>query len=115
MCLNNVSVDMKPPTCSQEDSLRVEEELFVSDEKACIAKILNSKYKLVDLKELTDNLPQINHNQKEQLHTFLKNETFFTIHTDYGKDPCKKSNLKTTPNHSTRICTAYHKILRANV
>ena len=36
-----------------------------------IAKILDAKYKLADLKELTDNLRQLNNNQTEQLHAFL--------------------------------------------
>ena len=64
MSWNNVTIDMKPPTCTHKDVFHVEEELFVSDKTDCIAKILDAKYKPADLKELTDNLPQLNDNQK---------------------------------------------------
>ena len=66
MSWNNVTIDIKPPTCTHKDTFHVEEELFVSDETDRIAKILDSKYKPVDLKELTDNLPKLNDKQKEQ-------------------------------------------------
>ena len=71
MCLNNVTIDMKPPTCTREDSYHVEEELFVSDETNCVAKILDAKYKLTNLKELTDKLLHLKNNQKEQLQELL--------------------------------------------
>ena len=62
--LNDVRIDMKLPTsCIHKDMFHVEEELFVSDQTDRI------KYKPADLKELTDNLPQLNNNQKEKLHT----------------------------------------------
>ena len=40
MCWNDVSVDIKPPMCTQKKSFHVEEEIFVSDKTDCIAKIL---------------------------------------------------------------------------
>ena len=67
MFWNNVTIDMKSPTCTLEAALHIEEELFLSNETDRIAKILDSKYKPADLKEPTDNLPQLNDNQKEQL------------------------------------------------
>ena len=57
MTWNNVTIDMKPSTCKCKDVFHVEEELFVSDETDCIAKILDAKYKPVDSKELTENYP----------------------------------------------------------
>ena len=68
---NNVTIDMKPPTCICEDAFHVEEELFVYNKTDRIAKILDAKYKPTDLKELTDNLDQLKNNQKEQLHALL--------------------------------------------
>ena len=62
------------PTCTSEDLFHVEEELFISDKTDHIAKILDAKYKMAGLKELTDNLPQLNGNQKEKLHTFLNKQ-----------------------------------------
>ena len=49
----------------------MEDELFVSDDTDQIAKILEVKYKPTILKELTENLSQLNDNQKEQLHKTL--------------------------------------------
>ena len=68
---NNVTIDMKPTTCTREDAFHVAEELFVSEDTDRIAKILEAKYKPANLKELTANLPQLNDNQKEQLHETL--------------------------------------------
>ena len=65
MTWKNVIIDMKPPTCTRKKSFHVEEELFVSDKTDCIAKILDSKYKPANLKELMENLSQQNNNQKE--------------------------------------------------
>ena len=65
MTLNNVTIDMKPPTCTREDEFHMEEELFVSDITERISKILDAMYKPADLKELTDNLPQLNNNKKK--------------------------------------------------
>ena len=62
---------MKPTTCTREDEFHVVEELFVSDDTDRIAKILEAKYKPANLKELTASLPQLNRNQKEQLHKML--------------------------------------------
>ena len=62
MSWNNVTIDMKPTTCTCENTFHVEEELFVSDK--IIAKILDAKHKPVDLKELKDNSTQLNNNQK---------------------------------------------------
>ena len=56
---------MKPPTCTRENAFHVEDEVFVSKETDRIAKILAAKYKTGNIKELTDNLPQLNDNQKE--------------------------------------------------
>ena len=74
MTWNNVTIDMKKPTCTKEDSFHVEEELFVSQETDQIAKILDTKYKPTNLKEITNNLPQLDKTQKEQLHTLLQNK-----------------------------------------
>ena len=38
MSWNNVTIDMKPPTCTRKNAFHVEEELFVLDKKECIAK-----------------------------------------------------------------------------
>ena len=65
MTWNDVTIDMKPHTCTHEEAFHVEKELFVSNETDRIAKILNVKYKPANLKELTDNLSQLNDNQKE--------------------------------------------------
>ena len=59
---------MKPLTCTCKDAFHVEEKLFLSDKTDRIAKILDEKYKPTNLKELTDNLSQLNNNQKEQLY-----------------------------------------------
>ena len=53
-------------TCTRKDVFHMEEELSVSDETGCIAKILDPKYKPANLKEPTENLAQLNDNQKEQ-------------------------------------------------
>ena len=71
MSWNNLTIDIKPPTFTCEDAFHVEEELFDSDKTYRIAKILEAKYKPVDLKELTDNPTQLNDNQKEQSHALL--------------------------------------------
>ena len=71
MTWNDVTIYMKPPTCTREDAFHMEEELVVSNETDCIALILDAKYKPAHLKELTDNLTQLNNNQKEQLHALL--------------------------------------------
>ena len=71
MTWNDVSIDMKPPIYSRKDVFHVEEELFVSNKTDRITKILDAKYKPVNLKDLTDNLSQLNNNQKEQLHALL--------------------------------------------
>ena len=42
MTWNDVTINMKRPTCTREDSFHAEEELFVSDETDCIAKILDA-------------------------------------------------------------------------
>ena len=65
MTWNDVTIDMKTPTCTRKDMFHEEEELFVSDKTDRIAKILDAKYKRSKLKELTENLPQPNNNQKE--------------------------------------------------
>ena len=62
---------MQPPMCTRKDAFHVEEELFVSDKTDFISKILDVNYKPTNLKEITDNLSQINSNQKEQLHVLL--------------------------------------------
>ena len=62
---------MKPTTCTRKEAFHVEDELFVSDDTDQIAKILEAKYKPTNLKELTDNLSQLNNNQKEQQHQTL--------------------------------------------
>ena len=74
MTWNNVTIDMKPPTCTKEDSFHVEEELFVSDETDRIAKILYAKYKPANLKEITDKLSQLTNNQKKWLYTLLEKQ-----------------------------------------
>ena len=80
MTWNDVTIDMKPPTCTRKDAFHVEEELFVLDKTDRIAKILKAKYKPAKLKELTENLSQLNDNQKEQLHDILnKRCVFFTV------------------------------------
>ena len=50
MTWNDVTIDIKPPTCTCKEAFHVEEELFVSDEMDRIAKILGAQYKLADLK-----------------------------------------------------------------
>ena len=86
MSWNNVTIDMKPPRCTCKDAFHMEEELFVSDKKDRIAKILDVKYKPPDFKELKDNLPQLNNKQKEQLHAFLdKQRGFFWYATPLEK------------------------------
>ena len=70
MCWNDVEVDMKPPTCTKEDSFHVEEELFVNNETDRIAKILDAKYQPADLTELTANISNLMVKQQKQL--FLK-------------------------------------------
>ena len=62
MCWNDVEVDTKKSTCTKENLFHVEEELFVSDKTDCIAKILDAKYKLANLKELMANIPQLTNN-----------------------------------------------------
>ena len=64
MTWNNITINMKPPMCTQEDLFHVEEELFVSDETDRVAKILDAKYKPANLKELTDNFSYLTGNQK---------------------------------------------------
>ena len=64
MTWNNVTIDMKPPTCTKEDLFHVKEEIFVSDKTDRKAKILDAKYKPVNLKEIMDNLSQLTDNQK---------------------------------------------------
>ena len=71
MTWNDVIIDMKPSTCTREDAFCMEDKLFVSDDTDQIAKILEVKYKPANLKELTENLPQLENNQKEQLHKTL--------------------------------------------
>ena len=71
MTWNDVTIDMKPSTCTREDAFHVVEELFVSNKTDRVAKILDAKYKPADLKELTDNLSQLNDNQKDILHNRL--------------------------------------------
>ena len=46
-----------------------------SDKTDRIAKILDSKFKSADLKELTKNLCQLNTNQKVQLHALLDKQS----------------------------------------
>ena len=60
MTWNDVTINLKPPTCTRKDAFHVKEQLFFSDKTDCIAKILNSKYKPANLKQLTDNLYQLN-------------------------------------------------------
>ena len=64
MTWNNVTIDMKPTTCTRKDASHVEEELFVSNETDRIAKSIDAKYKPANLKELTENLSHLNDNQK---------------------------------------------------
>ena len=65
MSWNNVTIDMKPQTCTCKDAFHVDKELFVSDKTDRIAKILYAKYKPEDLKEITYNLPQLNNNNNK--------------------------------------------------
>ena len=58
-------------TQRHKDAFHVEEEMFVSYKTDRIAKILDAKYKLTGLKDLTENLPQLNTNKKEQLQVLL--------------------------------------------
>ena len=51
----------------------VEEELFVSDKTECIAKILDVKYKLANLKDITAELLKLTANQQEQFYNCLNN------------------------------------------
>ena len=78
MTWNDVTINMKPPTCTKEDAYHVEEELFVSDETDRIAKILDAKYAPANLKEITDKLLHLTNNQKQQLYTLLnkRNQLF---------------------------------------
>ena len=62
MTWNDVTIDMKPPTCTHKDAFHVEEELFVFDETDHIAKIF--KYKSANLFKLTENLYQLDNNKK---------------------------------------------------
>ena len=55
--LNDVKINMKKPMCTKED-LFYAEEVLVSDKTDHIAQILDDKYKPVNLKEITSNLPQ---------------------------------------------------------
>ena len=71
MCWNNVKVQRNKPMCTKEDSFHMEEEMFVLDKRDCMAKILDAKYKLANLKELTADLPQLTANQREQLYDCL--------------------------------------------
>ena len=71
MCWNNVKINMKEPTCTIEDLFHVEEELFVTNETDCIAKILDAKYQPANLKELTANLPYLTADQQQQLYDCL--------------------------------------------
>ena len=70
---NDVKVNMKKNTCTKEDLFHVEEELFVTNDTDCIAKILDAKYKLDNLKVLTANIPQLTKNQRKQLYDCLNN------------------------------------------
>ena len=63
MCWNNVKINMKKHTCTKEDAFHVEEELFVTNKTDHITKILDAKYQLTNLKELTVNLSQLTANQ----------------------------------------------------
>ena len=71
MTWNDVTIHIKPSTCTRDDVSHMEEELFISNKTNRITKILNAKYKPADLNELTDIVSQLNNNQKEQLHTLL--------------------------------------------
>ena len=85
---------MKPPTCTCKDSFHTEEELFVSKETDCITKILDNKYKPTDLKELTENLPRLNNNQRKQIHTLLDKQcSLFDGTLDLWKDLLHKIGL----------------------
>ena len=75
MCWNGVEVDMKPPTCTKEDSFHMEEELFVTDKTDRIAKILDVKYQLANIKEIMTNLPHLTINQQKQLFDCLTKHT----------------------------------------
>ena len=109
MTWNDVTIDMKPTTCTRKDVFHVEEELFVSDKTDLIAKILDSKYKHADLKELTDNLSQLNNNQKNNYtHYWTSNARSLTVHQAYGKGHCTKSKCKMMQNHITHVCAVYH-------
>ena len=66
MTWNDVTIDMKLTRCTRKDAFHVEDEIFVSDDTEKIAKILEAKYKPANLKELTENLSQLNNNQKQR-------------------------------------------------
>ena len=51
----------------------MEEELFVTNNTNCIAKILDAKYKPANLKELTADILQLTNNQRQQLYDCLNN------------------------------------------
>ena len=120
MWWNDVKVDMKKTTCTKEDSFHVEKELFVSDKKYCIAKILDAKYKPANLRELTANLQQLNANQWEQLYNSLKNyATLFDGMLGLWKGNLYKIELQDSaqPHHAKpyRVPQAYKKTFKQEV
>ena len=108
---------MKPSTCTCKDAFHEEEEVFVSNKTDCIAKILDTKYKPANLKELTENLPQLNDNQKEHLRAFLdKGRSLFDGMLGLWKGSLYKIELQDNakPHHARlyRIPHAYKKTFK---
>ena len=57
----------------EKKTFHVEEELFITNNTDRIIKILDAKYKSVNLKELTADIPQLTNNQWQQLYDCLNN------------------------------------------
>ena len=53
----DVEAIMKESTCTKEETFRIKEELFVSEETDHIAEMLDAKYAPADLQQIVESLP----------------------------------------------------------
>ena len=93
----------KTHTCTKEETIHIEEELFVSEETDWIGNNLEAKYAPTDLKKITEDLPQLKQEQQNKLLKVLKKrkKLFDGTLGQWKGSPCKvKLRDGVTPHHA---------------
>ena len=105
-------VIMKESTCTKEETFHIKEDIFVSEEKDWIAKILDAKYVPADLQKIVEGLPQLDKEQQDKLLSLLQNSKKIfdgTLDQWKGSPTPTRWNYRTGSLHITYVPTPFLK------